>query len=270
MVYQKSFRPIAHLAEAAGIKKALEDCMNYSDISGLCEYCCATRRKATGELLAVVGGAFQLVQCVGVYDVEFGRPYGEDYSDYYEDLPESLVELAADEWPDLVEREYRKVVDDVLHPTEWGYWMDYGSEEEEQEATELWPAVVKILERYGPMRSDLFGKHTAFRGHRMYRVMTRLSRRGLVTCEGEFYHETYALTDEAIKLLGIQSHAPKQSDEERIIMLLDDFEALGTGVLSRMLGRSTSFVRSRLYKLIDEGSVVAVGNGTSRKYRLAA
>lgn len=109
MGYQESFRPISHLAEAAGIKRAIDDYKDNPHIPDYCVYYCATRSKSTGELYACIGGQRCRVHIVAGIDIDDCFPYDEKYSDYYEDLNEPLVEEAARERPDLVEQAYQAV-----------------------------------------------------------------------------------------------------------------------------------------------------------------
>lgn len=277
MGYQEVFRPIDHLAESAGIKKAIEEYKDRPNIPEYCKYACTTRSKGTGALYAVVIGQRCRVHIVSSDDIDDHVPYDEPFSDYYEDLDESLVEEAAKEHPELVEQAYKEVAGRFESYLERCREQRRREKErkalEEKEATELWPTVAKTLEEYGFLPLDLLSRSPGFENHNMYCVMARLSDRGLVACSGGLFNEVYSLTDEARESLGIESSPPKISkreEEERIVKLLGDFGALGMGVLSRGLGRSASYTRARVYKLIDEGSVVAEGNGNTRKYRLAA
>ena len=277
MGYQEAFRPIEHLAESAGIKKAIEEYKDKPNIPEYCKYDCTTRRRDSGALYAVIIGQRCRVHIVSCDDIDDYIPYDEQYSDYYEDLDESLVEEAAKEHPELVEQAYKEVTGRFESYLEYCRKQRRREEErdaqEEKEASELWPAVAEMLGKYGSLPLDLLSRYPAFKDHSMYCVMTRLSDRGLVTCAGKLFEKICSLTDEARESLGIESPPPKlnkREEEERIVKLLGDFGALGMGVLSRGLGRSTSYTRARVYKLIDEGSVVPEGNGTARKYRLVA
>lgn len=277
MGYQEVFRPINHLAESAGIKKAIEEYKDMPNIPEYCKYACTTRRRDSGSLYAVVIGQRCRVHIVSGYDIDDYVPYDEQYSDYYEDLDESLVEEAAEEHPELVEQAYKEVAGRFESYLERCREQRRREEErnaqEEKEATELWPAVAKTLEKYGYLPLDLFSHIQAFENHNMYCVMARLSDRGLVACSGRLFNEVCRLTDEARESLGIgpyPSSHNKSEEEKRIVMLLSDFGALSTSMLSRGIGRSTSYTRARVYKLIDDGSVVVEGSGNSRRYRLAA
>lgn len=273
MGYQEAFRPIKHLAESAGIKKAIEEYKDRPNIPEYCKYDCTTRRKDSGTLYAVIIGQRCRVHIVSSDDIDDYIPHDKQYSDYYEDLDESLVEEAAKKHPELVEEAYREVVGRFESYLESCRKQRERNAQEEKEASELWPAVAEVLGKYGFLPLDLLSWHPAFKGHRMYCVMTRLSDRGLVTCTGKFFEKVCSLTDEARESLGIESSPSdhsKREEEERIVMLLGDFGALGTRVLSRSIGRSIPYTRARVYKLIDDGSVVAEGSGNSRRYRLAA
>ena len=45
MGYQEAFKPISHLAEAAGIREAVEEYKDCPDIPGYCTFYCATKSK---------------------------------------------------------------------------------------------------------------------------------------------------------------------------------------------------------------------------------
>lgn len=106
MGYQEAYKPIRHLAEAAGIRdavKAYEDC---EEIPGYCQFFCAVRSKDRVDesgaplLFACVGGDRCVSMTIGEYS--FDPPLDWVYSEHYEDLDNALLEDAAQERPDLV------------------------------------------------------------------------------------------------------------------------------------------------------------------------
>ena len=265
MGYQESFRPIIHLAESAGIKKAIEDYKDNPHIAEYCSYYCTARDRNTGRLYACIGGQRCRVHIVARHDVDDYVPYGEKYSDYFEDLDESLIDEAAREHPDVAERAYKEVAASFEREAKEGIKWEEGLR---NEAIDLWPTVAKIFCNHGPSKLDFFKWHPALRGHFMHNVMVELERQGLIKCDGNFFKDNLWLTDEALQLLGIEGPPQSRSDEERLTMLLDECGKLSTSTLSVLLGKCTSRTRSMLRKLIDQGRVVPVGNGRSRKYAL--
>ncbi|MBR3328488.1 MAG: winged helix-turn-helix domain-containing protein [Atopobiaceae bacterium] len=266
MGYQESFRPISHLAEAAGIKRAIDDYKDNPHIPDYCVYYCATRSKSTGELYACIGGQRCRVHIVAGIDIDDCFPYDEKYSDYYEDLNEPLVEEAARERPDLVEQAYQAVAAAFERAAERGREWE---RELREEAIAQWPTVAKLFRKHGPMPLSFFERHPLFAGHFMHNVMVDLEKQGLVKCEGHFYADDLWLTDKALGMLGIDGPPPRKSDEEWLITLLDENGEMSSRNLSNQSGMSVARVRSELRKLINRGCVVPMGNGRARKYRLA-
>ncbi|MDO4796543.1 MAG: winged helix-turn-helix domain-containing protein [Coriobacteriales bacterium] len=206
MGYQESLRPISHLAEAAGIKKAIEEYKDHPDLPEYCHYYCVAREKGTGALYACVGGQRCRVHIVAGIDIDDCMPYDKGYSDYYEDVDEALVEEAAKQRPDLVEQAYQAVAASFERAADW--------------------------ERSG--------------------------RRGVR------HRDEATFKERAVEVI-----PSSKSGEERLVALLDENGEMNSRNLSGELGMSITRVRSELRKLIDMGSVVPIGNGRARKYRLA-
>ena len=108
MGYQETFRPIAHLAEATGIREAIDAYKDCREIPGYCAFYCATKSKdkldenGNPQLYACVGGD----RCVStrIGQLGFETPPDWVYSDHFEDLDNALLDTAAFERPDLVEK----------------------------------------------------------------------------------------------------------------------------------------------------------------------
>jgi DNA-binding IclR family transcriptional regulator len=107
-----------------------------------------------------------------------------------------------------------------------------------------------------------------FERHSMYNVLVDLADQGLVTTDGDFRRDDWRLTDRALKQFGDEELPPPLDIEGRMIQLLEVCGPLGTGRLSRAVGRSASPVRAILRKLTEEGKVIPEGRGSSRRYRL--
>lgn len=120
MGYQESLRPIGHLAESAGIKRAIDDYADNPHIPEYCHYYCSTRARGGSQLYACIGGQRCRVHIVAGIDWDWAIPPDAKYSDYYEDLDESLVEAAAKERPDLAEKAYQEVAAALKGPSSKG------------------------------------------------------------------------------------------------------------------------------------------------------
>ena len=141
MGYQESFRPIGHLAEAAGIKKAIKDYEHHPDLPEYCVFYCASREIATGKLYACIGGQRCRVHILAGKDLDYCVPDVGSYSDYYEDFDNALVEEAARERPDLVEKGYRDAAADFERSAEW-------EREEKRKQREAAYALKPLIEAY--------------------------------------------------------------------------------------------------------------------------
>ena len=266
MGYQESFIPINHLAESAGIKKAIEDYEDHPDIPEYCHYYCTARKRSTGSLFACIGGQRCRVHIIAGIDLDDCIPHNAKYADYYEDLDEALVEEAARERPDLVDLAYQGVAEAFERTAKQ-------SQERKRvlraEAIELWPEVARVFKVFGPMPLRLFERLPLFKGHTMSNVLADLSWQGLVTSDGRFFIDNLRLTDKAMGQLGMEEHPKPLDIEDEILKLLSVCGPTGTSDLSLMTGISAERVRMRLRKLIEEGRVASEGRGRSRRYRLA-
>ena len=158
MGYQEAFKPISHLAEAAGIREAVEEYKDCPDIPGYCTFYCATKSKdafdenGNPRLYACVGGD----RCVSTHIGRFffDPPLDWVYSDHYEDLDNALLDEAALECPDLVsaaraetERRFEELVEETHR---WRAELD-------RQREELRPKIARYLSENGPTRhQDMF------------------------------------------------------------------------------------------------------------------
>ena len=158
MGYQEAFKPIQHLAEAAGIREAVEAYKDNPDVPGYCSFYCATQSKDEVDgagnplLYACVGGDRYVSMRIGQFS--FDPPLDWLYTDHFEDLDNSLLEEAALERPDLVasaraetERAFESL---VAETREW-------REEVDRQREELRPMIARFLSENGPTRrQDMF------------------------------------------------------------------------------------------------------------------
>lgn len=265
MGYQESLRPIKHLAESAGIKKAIDDYADNPHIPEYCHYYCSTRARGGGQLYACIGGQRCRVHIVAGIDWDWAIPPDAKYSDYYEDLDESLVEAAAKERPDLAEKAYQEVAAAFkraeLEGIEWERKL-------REEANELWPTVAKTILECGPSPIRLMEAQPVFDGHFAWNILVDLERQGRLKFEGASYKDrTLCLTDKALDELGLEELPEPLTPYERLPGLLEQYGPLSTKELSRSLGIGVDGTRRLLHGYLDQGSVIAVGKGRSRKYR---
>ena len=151
MGYQEAYKPIKHLAEAAGIRDAVEAYKDCPEIPGYCEFYCATRSKdrvdenGNPRLFACVGGDRCVSMRVGRFS--FDPPLDWVYSDHFEDLDNSLLEEAALERPDLVDaarKEAEKDFESLVEETRrWRAELD-------RQREELRPIIARYLSEHGP------------------------------------------------------------------------------------------------------------------------
>lgn len=266
MGYQESFRPIEHLAESAGIKKAIAEYADNPYLPEHCVYFCSTREKATGKLFACIGGQRCRVHIIAGIDIDFCVPDDEPYEDYYEDLDERLVEEAALERPDLVEQAYHEVVARLERAAKRERQRE-GALREESMA--LWPDVSRVLALCGPIPAASFVRMPMFTGHFMYDVLVDLERQGLVSFDRTVCPSTVSLTEKALQELGIEEVSTAKDLGEQLVLLLEAFGPLSSANLSQMLGLSMYKLRPLLRKLVSDGRIIPQGQTRSRKYRVA-
>lgn len=158
MGYQETFTPVNHLAEAAGIREAIEAYKDCPDIPGYCAFYCATSSKddldenGNSKLFACMGGDRCVSARIGQFF--FDPPLDWVYSDHFEDLDNALLDKAALERPDLVavaraetEQRFEKLVEETHR------WR----EELDRQREELRPKIAQYLSENGPTRhQDMF------------------------------------------------------------------------------------------------------------------
>lgn len=266
MGYQEAFRPIGHLAESAGIKRAIEEYKDNPHLPEYCLYACTAREKSTGRLFAcIIGQRCRVTLIAGIF-LDFCIPDDGKYSDYYEDLDEKLVEVAASERPDLAEKGYREAVSDFERGVEREIERERALREK---ALQLWPRVSKLLLTCGPMSEQTIASHPMFEGHFMWNALADLRMQGLLVRGEGSAHDALRLSDKALQELGVIEVPEPKKDEKMIMYLLSECGPLSTATLSGLLDTSTAKVLSMLHRLMDEEMIVPVGRGRSRKYQVS-
>ena len=182
MGYQEAFKPIKHLAEAAGIREAVKAYEDNPDIPGYCTFYCATRSKdrldedGNPRLYACVGGDRHVSMRVG--HLSFDPPLDWVYSDHFEDLDNSLIDEAALERPDLVASARAEAVRDFESLVEETHrWR----EELDRQREELRPKIARYLSENGPTRHQDMFKVEEFAGYsQLYNVISELVWEGFL------------------------------------------------------------------------------------------
>lgn len=267
MGYQESFRPIHHLAEAAGIKRAIEDYEDYPDLPEYCRYCCASREKGTENLYACIGGQRCRVHIIASMDLDYCIPYKGKYGDYYEDIDETQVEAAAKEHPDLVEKAYYEVAACFVRAAKN---RRRENRENREEALALWPEVARFLQIHGPSSESRMSVSPRFKGKALDSALVDLVRQGLLDCSGEFFLGKVALSAKAREELGLSENSAPSSVEERIDLALWELGPSRLKEISTFLGLTSYQTRKLLNQQIEKGDVVVEESKRVRRYRRAS
>lgn len=267
MGYQESFRPIRHLAEAAGIKRAIEDYEDYPDLPEHCQYYCASREKGTENLYACIGGQRCRVHIVASMDLDYCIPYEGKYGDYYEDIDETQVEAAAKEHPDLVEKAYYEVAASFVHAAKRKRRED---REDREDALELWPEVARFLQIHGPSSGSQMSVSPRFGGRALDSALVNLVHQGLLDSAGEFCLGKVALSAKAREELGLSEDSAPSSVEERIDLALWELGPSRLKEISTFLGLTSYKTRKLLNQQIEKGDVVVEESKRVRRYRRAS
>ena len=182
MGYQEAFKPISHLAEAAGIREAVEAYKDCFELPGYCVFYCATRSKdcldenGNPQLYACVGGDRCVSMRVG--HLSFDPPLEWVYSDHFEDLDNALLDKAALERPDLVaaaraeaEKDFESLVEESRRRRA----------ELDRQREELRPIIAQYLTEHGPTRHQDMFKVKEFAGYsELYNVINQLVWEGFL------------------------------------------------------------------------------------------
>jgi len=262
MGYQESFRPIGHLAEAAGIKKAIKDYEHHPDLPEYCVFYCASREIATGKLYACIGGQRCRVHILAGKDLDYCVPDDGSYADYYEDIDNKLVEEAARERPDLVEKGYRDAAADFERSAEW-------EREEKRKQREAAYALKPLIEAYlkenGPATSrELYSSIQHSDEHSMDDALRELHYQGYLVGKFDRMKKRYWFADDSMAGSYEDAMASAPSVEDKIVRALVRRGPLSVGWLSSYIEESEASVRKILKALVEQGR--AVVDKTDRPY----
>lgn len=285
MGHWERYLPIAHLAEAAGIRDAVEafDFSGYegpySIFGGDLSFVCAVRGKhARQDGRTPIGPVGQLYACLygdkylvgGIYGHDLDWLLGpDDYSDYFEDIDSELVEKAKEERPELCEAA-RDRMNIVLNNVV--YRSKAAKIESRATGLELRPEIAKFLLRHGPATYKECSRGVRFGGFCVdwYEILSELAKEGFLNSE---YHDNdwfFSLTESANKML--EDYGPLEipkTPEGKLLSSLREKGPLSSADIAFEIGMSVKHVRVLLRELIDEGDVEAMGRGSTRRYAAA-
>ena len=265
MGYQEAFRPIEHLAEAAGIKKAIEDYKHHPDLPEYCNFYCASREKATGNLYACIGGQRCRVHIIAGKDLDYCIPYDAPYADYYEDVDKVLVEEAARERPDLVEKGYRDAAADFERAAEW----ERERRRKEREAAEaLKPLITSFLKEFGPATQRELYAMPSPEEHSVDDALRRLLYQDYLSCHYKRNKTLYWFADETIAGSFEDALASAPTIEEKIERVLERESPLSVWKISFRVEASDSSIRKALRSLAERGKVAVDKTGSVYMYSL--
>ena len=265
MGYQEALLPINYLAEAPGVKKAIEEYSECYELPGYCGYFGTVHHASEGSMYVCFNGDSSIVGQIAQLFAYRCYSRGFDYSDRYEVIDDSLTERAARQRPDLASAAYKRAKSAFKTVIE----KDRVRREElKEESIRLWPEVASFLLRFGPTTLDAFKAISVFEDHAMPNVINYLERQGLVeTVEGRNKDEVM-LTEKAYGVLHVDPKPVPQSLEEKLDLALKEFEALNTSSIAAFLNVSTTKANKILKEQMEAGHIVKVTRGRMFLYRL--
>lgn len=279
------YLPIASLAEAAGIRDAIEafDFSGYegpvSVLGGDICYVCAVRGAHGGENgQTPIGPVGQLYACIygdkylvgGIYGHDLSWALGlDDYKTYFEDIDPKFVEEAKSEHPSISEaaRERMTVIlNNVVSHSK------VCTIEGRAKGLELRPQIAEFLLMHGPATRDEISRGTHLDWYCLERlpVLEGLVSEGFLTREYRNNYYYYSLAEEADQMLeGFEPLDIPATPEEKIVKVLGERGPLSSADIGFAIGASVPNARKLLRTLIDQNVVKTKGRGPSRKYALA-
>lgn len=284
MGHWERYVPIAHLAEAAGIRDAIEtfDFSVYegpiSIFGGDLAYVCAVRGKharengqtpigPVGQLYACIYGDKYLVGSIHGHQLDMALG-GEDYSTYFEDIDPELVEKAKKEHPSLcqaAQERMNKVLEHIVSESE------VSSINHRADAIELRPKIAKFLRMHGPATYDDFSRASHYIFYNDWLpILQELVKEGFLNEEVKDGDCLFSLTEAADQMLS--DYEPLEiptTPEDKLIAVLREKGPLPSSDISFHIGSNVQYTRELLRKLADKGTIEARGRGRSRKYALA-
>lgn len=265
MGYQEALLPINYLAEAPGVKKAIEEYSGCYELPGYCAYFGTVHHASEGSLYVCFNGDSSIVGQIAQLFAYRCYSRGFDYDDRYERIDDSLTEKAARQRPDLASDAYKRAKTAFKTVIEKDRIR---KEELKEESRSLWPEVASFLLRFGPVTLDAFKALPAFEGHSMPNVIKYLERQGLVEAAEGRTKDEVKLTEKAYGLLHANPRQTPQSLEERLDLALKELGALNAPTIAAFLNVSTAKVNKILKEQMAEGHIVKENRGRAVLYRL--
>ena len=253
MGYQEAFLPFDHLADAAGIKKAIEECAHSCELPGFCVYYCAITRDFGGALFAHIGGDSSVVdQIARRYSYRcFSRSY--DHEEHNRILDAALIESAARQRPDYARAAYSRMKQAFESILEKDRKTRLALKAETEE---LLPVIVKYLVSFGPSSLEAFAVLPVFKDHGMNAVFDGLERQGLIEFVETGYRDEIRLTDKACAEYGIASTKSFRTPEEKLLYVLSELGPLCTSHIAALLNMSVTKANKILKEQMESGRIL--------------
>lgn len=265
MGYQEALLPIDYLAEAAGVKKAIEEYAECYELPGYSGYFGTVHHETEGSMyVCFQGDSIVVGQVARIFsNRHYSRTF--EYSDRYELISESLTACAAKQRPDLALVAYRRTKDAFMTVIE----RDRVRRQElDAEVAQLWPEVGAFLMNFGSTTVQAFKSVPAFSGHAMPAVLQHLERQGLVKRTEKRSKDEVELTEEAYKVLNATPKPTSLSLEDRLDLTLKEFGPLHAPAIAAFLNVTTPKANKILNELTEAGHVVKESRGRTTVYRL--
>ena len=253
MGYQEAFLPFDHLADAAGIKKAIGEYERCCELPGFCVYYCAITHDFGGALFAHIGGDSCVVdQIAQRYSYRcFSR--GHNYEEHNRMLDAALIESAAQQRPDYARAAYSRMKQAFESILEKDRKTRLALKTETEE---LLPEIVKHLVSFGPTSAEAFAVMPVFEGHVMDAVFDNLERQGLIEFVETGYRDEICLTDKARTEYGITSAKSFKAPEEKLTYLLGELGPLCTSHIAALLNMSVTKANKILKEQMESGRII--------------
>ena len=252
MSYQEALLPIKYLAEAAGVKKAVQEYADCYELPGYCSYIRTVHHCFGGELYACIGGDGDMVDSIARHYSY--RCYVTSYdSERCETLHGILIERAAKQRPDYVKAAYRRTKQ--AFETELDKYRKK-KKELKKETDELWPEIVEMLNGFGPSTAAAFVAMPVFDNRPILDVLANLERQGLIESIDSEYKDEFELTEKAKIECGIEPAQLPQTPEEKLDVVLRKLGSLSSSQVAAFLNVSVSKANKILKEQVELGRIV--------------
>lgn len=266
MGYQEAFRAIIHLAEAVGVRRAIEDYRHHPDLSEHCTYCCASRKRRSYNLFVRIGGQQNQLHYLADIDFEDCVPYYGIYDDYFEDIDEALVDEAARERPDLVEKGYRECATDFEHVVKK---VREQRQEREIAVKALKPSIDAFLKENGPSTKQELYAIRQSEEHSIDDALDELIFQGLLMGKYNRGKNRYWFADEAVAGSYKDAVACAPSIEDKVERALARKGTSSVRDLTFSVDVSDASIRKALQRLIEQNIAVVDKTGSVQMFSLA-